>query len=174
MSILSPALFNLYIEPLTKILKQAGIAYHLYADDIQIYLKTTNPEDITLLNTLTEIQSWLRANHLKLNSNKTKMILFTPKGKRPLIQNWITNLDALKCTLSLSNTVKSLGITLDESMSMNKHIKDSANSAYYTLKTLRKIKPFIPQEYLKTVVQSQVLSKLDYGNSTITGTPNAS
>lgn len=40
-----------------------------------------------------------------------------------------------------------------------------------TLKTLKKLKPFIPADDLKNVVQSLVLSKLDYGNATLTGMP---
>ena len=54
---------------------------------------------------------------------------------------------------------------------MNKHIKESANSAFHTLRCLRKTKPFLPQADWVTVVQSRVLSKLDYGNAIITGTP---
>lgn len=38
-STLSPSLFNLYVEPLTEILRHANILYHMYADDTQIYIK---------------------------------------------------------------------------------------------------------------------------------------
>lgn len=39
-------------------------------------------------------------------------------------------------------------------MSMKDHIKNSAKGALYSLKHLKKIKPFIPQDDLKTIVQS--------------------
>lgn len=34
---LSPSLFNLYIEPLTEVLQQANISFHMYADDTAVY-----------------------------------------------------------------------------------------------------------------------------------------
>ena len=49
-SCLSPDLFNFYLEPLTTILKHAGIAYRRYADDIQLYIKISNADHIRLLN----------------------------------------------------------------------------------------------------------------------------
>lgn len=171
-TILSPALFNLFMEPLTIILRQAGVKYHLYADDTQLYFKIKSHSDILHLNvTLNKIQSWFKANHLKLNPNKTELILFASKSNHLPIQDWLKNLDALNCSLALSDSVKSLGITLDKYLSMRDHIKNSTKSALYALKQLKKMKPFIPQDDLKTIVQSLVLSKLDYGNAILTGTP---
>lgn len=121
--------------------------------------------------TLNKIQSWFKANHLKLNPDKTELILFASKSNHLPIQEWLKNLDALNCSLALSDSVKSLGITLDKYLSMRDHIKNSTKSVLYALKQLKKMKPFIPQDDLKTIVQSLVLSKLDYGNAILTGTP---
>ncbi|XP_078518492.1 galactosylgalactosylxylosylprotein 3-beta-glucuronosyltransferase 1-like [Lissotriton helveticus] len=61
-------LFNIYIEPLTSQLRKSIIAFHLYADDMQLYLETTSIDNIQRLNnTLKEVQHWVTTNHLKLN-----------------------------------------------------------------------------------------------------------
>lgn len=57
-STLSPTLFNLFMEPLTEILKSSNIHYHMYANDTKLYLKISSPEDIRSLNpTLHETQN---------------------------------------------------------------------------------------------------------------------
>ena len=83
---------------------------------------------------------------------------------------WINSIDALNCTLTLADSIKSLGITLDSKLTMKDHIKNSAKSAFYKLKLLNKIKPYLPQKDLKSATQALVLSRLDYGNATLTGT----
>ena len=161
-SILSPALFNLHMEPRTIILKQAGISYYLYADDIQLYLKITSTEDLLHLNdSLIKIQTWPTSNHVKLNPKKKELILFTPKGNQSPLQNWLPVLDALNYTQSTSDSVKTLGFTLDKSLSMSNHIQGASNSAFYKLKYLKKIKPFIPlEEDCKTLTTGPFQNRL--------------
>ena len=47
-SSLSPTLFNLFLEPLTNIFNISEVSYHMYADDTQLYMKISSPEDITI------------------------------------------------------------------------------------------------------------------------------
>lgn len=56
---------------------------------------------------------------------------------------------------------------------MKEHIENSAVGALYSLKNIKKINPFIPADDFKIVVQSLVLTKLDYGNAILTGMPKS-
>ena len=76
-SVLSPLLFNIYIQTLFSIFDNySHITYHSYADDIKILLKITDPSsDITTINNcLTDIHDWLSLNSLSLNCLKTEIL----------------------------------------------------------------------------------------------------
>ncbi len=71
-------LFTMYTKPLTIVLDSHNINYQLYADDTQIWLPVDldNPVDITSKITtieacFTDIQQWMSANKLQLNTDKT-------------------------------------------------------------------------------------------------------
>ena len=79
-------LFTLYIHPLGSICIRHDINYHLYADDQQIYLsfkpvKSGDKENSIrrLEACIAEIREWMVANMLKLNDDKSELIIFGTK-----------------------------------------------------------------------------------------------
>uniref|UniRef100_A0A8C2F867 Reverse transcriptase domain-containing protein n=1 Tax=Cyprinus carpio TaxID=7962 RepID=A0A8C2F867_CYPCA len=83
-SILAPLLFNLYMLPLSQIMRKNQIAYHSYADDTQIYL-ALSPNDYSPIDSVCqrtdEINSWMCQNFLQLNKEKTEGIGFGNKDE---------------------------------------------------------------------------------------------
>ena len=77
-SILSSMLFNIYMKPLGAVIQSFGVCCHQYADDTQLYFSfsTSSGEAVEVLNQcLAVTMDWMRANKLKLNPDKTEMLL---------------------------------------------------------------------------------------------------
>lgn len=69
------------------------------------------------------------------------------------------------------DSASSLGIILDKSLNMQKHISSLTKGANYQLSILRKLKPYLPARDLKVAVQALVISKLNYGIAMLYGLP---
>ena len=73
----------------------------------------------------------------------------------------------IKCgavTLEKTETMKVLEITFNEHLDWTSHINKIAIECFSTLRTLRLLKRFLPFKIRKELVQTLILSKIDYGN----------
>lgn len=78
-SILGPLLYLLYTAPISDVIASHHLNYHLYADDTQLYL-AFETDDVNLavnrvVNCVSEISCWMEQNDLKLNPEKTDILL---------------------------------------------------------------------------------------------------
>ena len=82
-SILGPIIYTLYTTPLGEIIKKHDLQYHMYADDTQLYMsiEPTNVHDLvnTLELCINDVKTWMLENKLKLNDEKTEVLLCNPK-----------------------------------------------------------------------------------------------
>ena len=68
-----------------------------------------------------------------------------------------------------STSVKNIGAVIDRQMKMNLQVNQMVKGAWYNLYQLSKIRKFLSEDQLKTVVHSLVISKLDYNNGLLAG-----
>jgi len=66
---------------------------------------------------------------------------------------------------------RNLGIYLDSDTSMRSHVAKTASSCFSILRHLRSIRRSVLRPILQSMVVSLVLSRLDFGNATLTGAP---
>ena len=74
-----PVLFILYTQPLFNLVSKHAVSHHAFADDNQLYkistLDAIHQSIETLENCTTDVKSWMTANILQLNDNKTKAMI---------------------------------------------------------------------------------------------------
>ena len=120
-SVLGPILFSLYTTPLSSVIAgHTDIQHHLYADDTQIYLSFSSGTDYLSLvkKCVLDIFSWLSANKLSANPDKTEYILICPK-KQTITD---TTLTLSTASISPSDHAKNLGVIFQFDLSLDKHI----------------------------------------------------
>ena len=111
-------------------------------------------------------------NKLQLNSEKTVAILFGTRQKLSSIA--VNTLQLDDTTVPLSDSVKSLGVLLDSTLSRQKFISQTAKSCYYQLRRISFVRKYISTEATMKLVTSLILSRLDYCSSLLSGLPASS
>ena len=72
-----------------------------------------------------------------------------------------------------SDKVKILGFILDSNLTMKQHVTKICQTACYELKRISSIRRYLTEDAAKQLVTSCVLSRLDYCNSLLMGSPNS-
>ena len=121
-SVLGPILLTLYTTPLGAIARKYQLNFHLYADDTQLYMsfKPNNAESLPLVisniqNCVIDIKSWMTANMLQLNMDKTEVLVLMNKSLRNLITMNKIKIDSID--ISTASSVRNLGVIFDSALS---------------------------------------------------------
>ena len=101
---------------------------------------------------------WFKANKRTLNLAKTECLLFTNKKE---VRNLSINLG--NHTLHTTETVKFLGVWIDNKMSWSKHISNLTVKLKQSMHLLRQSNKFLTKATKKLVYYAHVYSHLIYG-----------
>ena len=82
--------------------------------------------------------------------------------------------NTLQLDVPLSDSVKSLDVVFDSTLSIENFISQTAKSCYYQLRRITSVRNCISTEATVKLVTSLILSRLDYCNYLLSGRPASS
>ena len=107
---------------------------------------------------------------LKLNQEKTELIIFAPKHQVKHFSDFRLKFDGT--VLSDVSCVKNLGMYFDKAISMEQQASAITRSCFQQIRNIGRIRSLISVDACRTLVSSLVISRLDYGNALLYGTNN--
>ena len=117
---------------------------------------------------ISDVKTWATANMLKLNDNKTELMLVTSKRTKHL-HNLPISITIGNAKIPFKQSVRKFGFTSDCHLTMNAHASNIAWTCYFELRCLASICRFLTSTITATLVSAFVLSRIDYCNSLLFG-----
>ena len=142
-TVLGPILYVLYTAPLAEIIR----SYHQHRNDkrdhTQLYISFKDCDvDVARLrveNCVTDICHWMDVNKLKLNYDKTEIIIYSKYHTRPPFSYFSIGNEKLITTAN----ARSLGAVLDDDILLDVHVSDICRSSFNQLRNLSKITQYL-------------------------------
>ena len=145
----------------------------VYIGDVQAYTHCHPDHALTVVqqmcHAMDKLASWLASNRLLLNASKTQFIWLGGRKR-------LANVDrcavakAFPC-VTFFDSVRDLGVILDEELSFSKHVNQLTRGCYYQIRQLRVISRSLSEDSAATLVHAFVTSRLDYCCSILVGLP---
>jgi hypothetical protein len=168
-SILGPILFSLFINDIVQCLDEVN--YHLYADDLQIYLAGDRDNMASCIdklnNVLGAVYNWSLENDIQLNTSKTQAIVISNQKN---FQNDTPNLSINNVPVPFSLQVNNLGVIFDRKLSFEAHINHICSQVNNLLRRLWPLTRHMTVEMRKKLVTTLILPKFLYASQVYTGT----
>ena len=162
----------MYIKPLSAIIDSHSIIHRSFATDLQLQMSAP-PDKISellhsMLSCISDVKAWAAANMLKLNDNKTELMLITSKRTKHL-HNLPTSIATGNAHIPFKQSAKNFCFALDCHLTMNAHVSNIARTCYFELRRLSSICRFLMCTATATLVSTFVLSIIDYCSSLLFG-----
>ena len=150
-SVLDPVLFILYTQPLFNLVSKHTVSHHAFADDNQLYkistLDAIHQSIETLQNCTIDVKSWMTANKLQLNDNKTEAMIIL--SNRMSVHSPLPSVIHI---VSFVSSVKNLGVTLDSNLSMSQHVSNTCKATYIQIRHISSIRHLLTTQATQTLV----------------------
>ncbi|RUM30450.1 MAG: hypothetical protein DSY42_04590 [Aquifex sp.] len=162
-SILGPILFNIYVNDMKDYISDCTLVQ--YADDTQLlhqgHLEKLNEIIHQTEETLKKIKTYFSKNGLMVNATKTQCIFI---GSRQLCshipEDVVVKFDGTNISPSIH--IKNLGLHMDRYMSFDAHINEISKKVMGMLIYINRISSYLDKKSRIIVVQSLVLSHINY------------
>lgn len=170
-SVLGPLLFILYVSDIVQLVESHNLNIHLFADDVQVFGSCAPAESselsIRLSLCLDSVIAWFKEHRLLLNPDKSEVMWCSSKPRKKSLPHDSVRVGS--STIAPSASVRVLGVILDSHLSFEAHISRCVSSCFSALRQIRSIKRSISLPLVVTVINSLVLSRLDYCVSLFNG-----
>ena len=122
-----------------------------------------------LINCLRDIDAWMLLNKLKLNRDKSEVLVIS------LIYHphpTLSSVDIWNETVLFSTSAHNICVIVDQSLSMKPHVNIACKSSFYHLRNIGFIRKYLTPDSAKIIIQALIVFKLDYCNSLLYGLPS--
>ncbi|XP_046575832.1 uncharacterized protein LOC124283847 [Haliotis rubra] len=152
--------FTAYTTPLGDIVRSFNLSMHLYADDTQIYVSFKPLDSASTSFTFAAVQEcvdcikiWMTTHWLKLNDDKTELIVFRPQRLRAKLD--LPTFSIWHCEITPSSQVRNLGVVFDSSLCMEPHVNGVCRSAYFHIRNIGLIRRYLDEKTTSALVQAK-------------------
>ena len=91
---------------------------------------------------ISDVKAWATANMLKLNDNKTELMLVTSKYTKH-VHNQPISITMGNDQIPFKQSLKNLGLTLDCHLNMDAHVSKIARTCYFELRCSASIRYYL-------------------------------
>ena len=169
-------LYNAYASTTNTVVPPA-IAIPTYTDDhvLKKEFNSSIPQEEaestkSLSNCLDKVKDWMNSCCLKMNSDKTEVILFGSLQQITKCSR-LTALEVCGESIPYSESIKYLGVCIDSNLHLHNHIASKCRTAMCNLFKIVNIWNFLTTEACHAAMLATVISHLDYANAIMVGLP---
>ena len=152
-SVLGPLLYLMYTSPLGDILRKHKMSFHLYVESAVQRVEAC----------VAEIDQWMHSNELKLNKDKTELLVI---GSRFRPQSGLKSIN-VGDEIGPSDSARNIGVIFDKYLTMTEHVNFVCMSSFYQLRRIAKIRKYVSLNTTQILVHASITSKLDNCNSSV-------
>jgi hypothetical protein len=175
-SVLGPLLFSIYLSGISSCLQHCS--YHLYADDLQIFLSSPVDDFVAAVDRMNQdlqaIKSWSAGHMLVLNPSKCQaMIVGFPNSVSRVLNNSPAVLKVSEQIIPYeTKSLKNLGVLIDPSLTWDQQTTHLCKKVFRILHPLKRLKYILPTTVKAGLVQSLVFPVVDYCDMVFAGLSN--
>ena len=141
------------------------------ADDTELYKSDSPSEAFTLSRTIeariSDVKVWAVQNKLKLNDDKTKIVLIVFARGIDLP----SSVRVGQSYIYFTSAARNFGVIFDSELALKEQMNKLCQLVYLEIRRIGSIQQYLSVEATKTIVSSLVLSRLDYCNALLAGCP---
>jgi len=125
---------------------------------------------VLLCHSMSHVAAWMRSNRLAVQHQQDGAALVCHCTSS--LQLPCTPLRVGPHLVNPVSTVRDLGTYIDADLSGRTQVLKTTASCFAALRQLRTVRRCLPSTAYKSLIVSLVLSRLDYGNATLSGLPD--